>query len=165
MSIDPRPKEESGFTRILIVDDSAETRELMIRRLNAAGYANVLTAESACDAFQILGMLDQPHDVPEIDLILMDISLPGIDGIEACRRITSAPRLRNIPILIVSAHNGSGYPEAAFEAGATDYVCKSTIRVELEPKVRSALAMKQASGQHPSLKDRKAAPAGPRTRT
>ncbi len=51
------------------------------------------------------------------------------------------------------------------EVGATDYISKSMIRVELEPKVRSALAMKQASGQHPSLKDREAAPAGPRTRT
>ena len=104
MSIYPRTKQESNLIRILIVDDSADIRQLMIRRLNAAGYAELLTAESASDAFQILGMLDRPHDVPEVDLILMDVNMPGIDGIEACRRISSTLQLRKIPIIMVTAH-------------------------------------------------------------
>ena len=149
MSIDPRQEQKSGPTRILIVDDSADIRQLMIRRLNAAGYAELLTAESACDAFQILGMLDQPHDVPEVDLILMDVTMPGIDGIEACRRIASTPQLRNISIIMVTAHDECGYSEAALEAGAADYISKSVGRDELGARVRSALAMRQASGQHP----------------
>ena len=149
MSTDPKPEKESAAPRILIVDDSADIRQLMIRRLNAAGYAELLTAESACDAFQILGMLDPPHDVPEVDLILMDVSMPGIDGIEACRRITSTPQLRNIPIIMVTAHDECGYSEAALEAGATGYISKSVGRDELAARVRSALGIKQASGQHP----------------
>ncbi len=140
MPIDPGPEQESGPIRILIVDDSADIRQLMIRRLNAAGYAELLTAASACDAFQILGMLDRPHDVPEVDLILMDVTMPEINGIEACRRITSTPQLRNIPIIMVTAHDGCGYSEAAFEAGASDYISKSVIRHELGAIVRSALA-------------------------
>ena len=147
MSIDSRPEQESALIRILIVDDSADIRQLMIRRLNAAGHPELLTAESACDAFQILGMLDQPHDAPKVDLILMDVSMPGIDGIEACRRISSTPKLRNIPIIIVSAHEGCGYPEAAFQAGAADYISKSVGRDELGAKIRSAIAVRQASGQ------------------
>ena len=77
MSIDPRPEQQSASARILIVDDSADIRQLMIRRLNAAGYAELLTAASAGDAFQILGMVETPHDVPQVDLILMDVSMPG----------------------------------------------------------------------------------------
>ena len=149
MSIYPRPEQESDLIRILIVDDSADIRQLMIRRLNAAGYAELLTAESASDAFQILGLLDQPHDVPEVDLILMDVTMPGIDGIEACRRISSTPQFRNIPIIMVTAHDGCGFPEAAFEAGAADYISKSVGREEIGVRIRYALSVKHASGQHP----------------
>ena len=145
MSSDSRPEQESSLIRILIVDDSADIRQLMTRRLNAAGYPELLTAESACDAFQILGMLDRHHIVPKVDLILMDVSMPGIDGIEACRRISSIPQLRNIPIIIVSAHDGCGYPEAAFEAGAADYISKSVSRDELGVRIRSAMVVRQAS--------------------
>ncbi len=149
MPIDHRPEQERALIRILIVDDSADIRHLLVKRLNAAGYAELLTSESASDAFQILGMLDQPHDVPEIDLILMDVTMPGIDGIEACRRITSTPQLRNIPIIMVTAHERCVYSEAAFEAGAADYISKSVGQDELDARIRSALAMKRDSGQHP----------------
>ena len=140
MSINAKPEQKTTSTVILIVDDSADIRRLLIRRLNAAGFTDLVTAASACDAFQILGMLERPQDAPRIDLILMDVSMPGMDGIEACRRITSTAQVSNIPIIMVTAHDEDGYSEAAFEAGAAGYISKSLGREELGVIVRSALA-------------------------
>ena len=62
--------------------------------------------------------------------------MPGVDGIEACRRITATPIIGEIPIIMVTAHDESEYVEAAFEAGAVDYVKKSANKFELHAKVK-----------------------------
>lgn len=130
---------------ILIVDDSKDMRLLLSKRLNAAGYTELLTAESAGEAFEMLGIDGPPVDAPVVNLILMDINLPGTDGIEACRRIKATPRFRDIPVIMVTAHVDACYSDAAFEAGAVDYIPKSINNVELQERVRSALALNRSS--------------------
>ena len=74
---------------ILIVDDSRDEQELLSTRLRAAGYGSLMIADSAEAAFGILGRMEAGQRTGEVDLILMDIMLPGMNGLEACRWITS----------------------------------------------------------------------------
>jgi len=128
---------------ILIVDDSLDNRLLLKTILKAAGYTELLDAESARDAFKQLGM-DNPASVAAgVDLILMDITMPEMDGIEACRRIKAATRLQDIPIVMVTARNEVKDLEAAFAAGAIDYITKPLNKVELLARVRSVLTLKR----------------------
>ena len=128
--------------RILIVDDSPDIRALFIKRLSASGYADLLTASSACEAFRVLGLKEANTPDPPIDLILMDITMPGIDGIEACRRIKAASHLGDIPIIMVTAHDEPGYIAAAHEAGAADYIKKSANKSELGAAVERQLGVR-----------------------
>ncbi len=129
--------------RILVVDDSESVRLLFEAYLKGAGYNDLLSAESARDAFKLLGMDNPTSGEVGVDLILMDITMPETDGIEACRRIKSVTRLRDIPIIMVTALGEMKYLDDAFAAGATDYVTKSVTKVDLLARVRSALVLKR----------------------
>ena len=87
---------------ILIVDDSPDHRNLLTKLLNNAGYTELLTADSAHEAFNCLGLDNPLQPVPPVDLVLMDITMPEIDGIEACQRIKASAELRDIPIVMVN---------------------------------------------------------------
>ena len=129
--------------RILIVNDSPDIRSLFRTLLaEEASSDEVLTVASALDAFECLGMADPAGVVTSVDLILMDISMPEMDGVEACRWIKSAPSVRDIPIIMVSAHSEVEYLEEAFEAGAMDYITKPVNKFELRARVRAAQALK-----------------------
>jgi diguanylate cyclase (GGDEF)-like protein len=127
---------------ILIVDDEPAIQRLLNIILRGAGHQDVRTADSAREAFQQLG-LDQPGGSSDIDLILMDITMQEIDGLEACRRIKAAPHLVDIPIIIVTGRTEPEDLEIAFEAGAMDYVAKPFNRVALMARVQGALRLKQ----------------------
>ena len=127
---------------ILIVDDSVDIRNLHLKLLKDEGYTNVISASSAREAFRLLGMED-PHPLdPHVDLILMDITMPEMDGVEACFWIKAAPRLRDIPIIMVTSHIEVRYLDEAFAAGAMDYINKPVHKIELRARVCSALALK-----------------------
>ena len=132
---------------ILIVDDAAENRLLLQAYLKAAGYRDLRMAESAREAFTQLA-LDDPAPVNEppgrsgMDLILLDIMMPEVDGIEACRRIKAVERLADIPIIMVTALTETKYLQQAFAAGAMDYITKPIKKMELLPRVESALRLK-----------------------
>jgi diguanylate cyclase (GGDEF)-like protein len=131
---------------ILIVDDLPDNRLPLQSLLRKAGFTDLWTAESAHDAFHMLGMDESNGECglprPAFDAILMDITMPDLDGIEACRRIKARERLRDIPIIMVSSLAESKDFEAAFAAGAMDYVVKPINMVELLVRLRSALALK-----------------------
>lgn len=127
---------------ILIVDDSAAQRLLLSSILRAAGYKDLLVAESARDTFERLGLEASVTDPSDVDLILMDISMPEMDGIEACYQIKANPRLQDVPIIMVTASTETEDLQLAFAAGAMDYITKPPNKVELLARVRSALELK-----------------------
>ena len=128
---------------VLIVDDSVDQRLLLKTVLSAAGYAELIMADSAGDAFKHLKMDEIQGVEVGIDLILLDITMPEMDGIEACRQIKAVRHVRDIPIVMVTAHTEVSELESAFAAGAIDYITKPINKVELLSRVRSALTLKQ----------------------
>lgn len=128
---------------ILIVDDMTENRVLIKAILSSAGFTQFLAAETANEAFEHLGIDGSTSVGEEVDLILMDVMMPEISGIEACRRIKAVPALRDIPIIMVTGLADGKTIEAAFDAGAMDYINKPLERLDVLARVRSALFLKQ----------------------
>lgn len=124
---------------ILIIDDSEGSRALLKAILRKYGYNNLKTAESADVAFK-------KHLLPDCsppDLILMDILMPGLDGISATHMIKSRQELRDIPIVMVTGKQDKQTLESAFQAGAMDFINKPINQVELLARVGSALKLKR----------------------
>lgn len=135
--------DSANAQRILIVDDSPRSCLLVETALRAEGYNVFRSVGSAAAAFQALGMDAENTAVTGFDLILMDLLMPEVDGIEACRRIKSYGRFMDVPVIMVTAEDSPEALRAAFEAGAMDYVKKPVHRVELAARVKSALRLKQ----------------------
>lgn len=127
---------------ILIVDDSQDDLSLLEHILKEADYNDLLLAKSAAEAFHLLNMNDPPNDNEHVDLILMDIIMPEIDGIKACRTIKEHSHLQGIPVIMVTAVTETKELQLAFAAGAVDYVTKPFNKIELLARVRSALKLK-----------------------
>ncbi|HLF04177.1 MAG TPA: response regulator, partial [Dehalococcoidia bacterium] len=125
-----------------MVDDFQGARLMLEAVLKSAGYSDVLCAESAEAAFDRLGLVEPGGNTARVDLILMDVGMPGIDGIEACRRIKAVPWLKDIPIIMVTGLEDPAALELAFAAGAVDYVTKPLNKVEMLARIRSALDLK-----------------------
>ncbi|MEN9213690.1 MAG: adenylate/guanylate cyclase domain-containing protein [Gloeomargarita sp. DG02_4_bins_56] len=125
---------------ILIVDDSPAQRLSLVAILKAAGFQQIQGCDDAMAAFDLLNR-------QSVDLILMDVSMPHINGIEACRRIKNQPELHDIPIIMVTASVEVSDLEAAFEAGATDYIVKPPHQIELLARVRASLRLKYEMDQ------------------
>jgi two-component system cell cycle response regulator DivK len=104
------------MTKILLVEDNEMNRDMLSRRLIKKGYEVVM----ALDGEQALEMARA--EAP--DLILMDISLPGLDGWEATRRLKAMPETQAIPIIALTAHAMAGDREKCLEAGCNDYDTK-----------------------------------------
>ena len=104
------------MTTILLVEDNEMNRDMLGRRLTRRGY-EVLIAVDGSE-----GIEKAQSEGP--DLILMDMSLPVIDGWEATRRLKAAPETQHIPVIALTAHAMSGDREKALEAGCDDYDTK-----------------------------------------
>jgi CheY-like chemotaxis protein len=116
--------------RILIVEDNMDTYQLMRFVLERNGYITLL-AMNGRD-----GMNAARKQKP--DLILMDISMPEMDGLEAARRIRQDPVSASIPMIAVTAHALPGDRQRALEAGCTDYITKPINLAELVEVVNRA---------------------------
>ena len=131
-------------TKILLVDDTDSMLLLLSQYLESLGYDEILTAASANEAFKHL--MPDPEDPASraVDLILMDINMPGLDGIEACRRIKTEMGFNDVPVIMVTSEVDTDHLKQAFDAGAMDYIKKPFNRLELRVRVESALKLKHA---------------------
>ena len=123
---------------LLIVDDSRVAQFHLQSLLTDAGYADVLTADSGTEALRVLG----EGGGRGIDLVLLDMLMPGMDGVETCRQIKADERLRDVPVVMVTAETETAQLAAALDAGAVDYIVKPANEVELLARVRAALRLK-----------------------
>ncbi|MCB9225405.1 MAG: response regulator transcription factor [Crocinitomicaceae bacterium] len=116
---------------ILIIDDEMDIRKMLRYNLENSDYS-VLEAENGIEGIEI-AQRSKP------DLILLDVMMPGIDGIEVCERIKNIPELSNVVVCILSAR-GEDYSQlAGFEAGADDYITKPIKPKLLVSKINAIL--------------------------
>lgn len=116
---------------ILVVDDEEDIRELVRYNLSKSGY-NVMTAGTGEEALQTA------HEVRPM-LVVLDIMLPGIDGLEVCRRLKADPALSKTPIVMISALGEEKDVVAGLELGADDYVAKPFSPSVLLARVKSVI--------------------------
>ncbi len=129
---------------ILVIDDSEDIRRLISTFLKSAGYEKIHTSGNAVEAFDLLGIegAKTPEGTEDVDLILLDILLPDMDGIDICRAIRKVKQYEEVPIIMVTAIQESEKLETAFLAGATDYIRKPIDKTELLARVRAAMKLK-----------------------
>jgi CheY-like chemotaxis protein len=117
--------------RILLVEDNEMNRDMLSRRLQRKGYTVLI----AVDGEQ--GLATAYSEMP--DLILMDISLPFIDGYEVTRRLKANPRTRHIPVIALTAHALLTDRDKALRAGCNDYDTKPVDFARLTEKIETLL--------------------------
>jgi two-component system cell cycle response regulator DivK len=122
--------------RVLVVDDFDDAREMYAEYLEFAGF-QVETARNGQEA------VEKAQEASP-DIILMDLSLPVMDGWEATRLIKQDLRTRDIPVMALSGHVLSGSENHAKEAGADEFVAKPCLPQDLENKIRTMLKPSKA---------------------
>jgi two-component system, cell cycle response regulator DivK len=126
-------------TKILIVEDNEMNRDMLSRRLERKGYAVVMAVDGG------EGVAKASAENP--DIILMDMSLPVLDGWEATRRVKADPATKKIPVIALTAHAMAGDRDKTIEAGCDDYDTKPIDLPRLLGKIEAQLQKaKAASG-------------------
>ena len=120
--------------KVLVVDDSAANREL-IEACLAGVDCDVRLAEDGLSALKAV-------ELSPPDLVLLDVQMPTMDGYQVCRRIKADPRMRLVPVVMITALNHIDDRVKALESGADDFMSKPVERVELVARVKSALRLK-----------------------
>lgn len=129
----PKPVEKARRPLVMVVDDSITMRKVTSRVLENHSV-EVMTAQDGLDAIENL------HDrVP--DLMLLDIEMPRMDGYELAEHVRADPRLRQVPIVMITSRAGQKHRKRARDAGANDYMTKPYQEAELVAKVSEMLNM------------------------
>ncbi|RJE86296.1 response regulator [Paenibacillus sp. 1011MAR3C5] len=118
---------------ILLVEDNEMNRDMLSRRLSRKGF-QVITAE---DGREGVDLATQQHP----DLILMDLSLPVMDGWEATRLLKNRDNTKHIPVIVLTAHAMAGDEAEAFRAGCDDFDTKPVVLERLLEKINMALGL------------------------
>ncbi len=118
---------------IAVIDDSESIRSYLQSLLSDAGYDVLLFP----DGLDIVSSLQKKHP----DLILLDITMPAVDGYEACRNIKSSPLLENIPIIFLSNNNSTSNIVKGFDSGAVDFVSKPIVNKILLARITTHIAL------------------------
>ena len=134
-------------SRVLVVDDIPKNLQVVGAMLRSDGY-ELMAATSGAQALEGVR-----HQVP--DLILLDLMMPEIDGLEVCRRFKADPAIRSIPIIFLTASNEMEHLVQGFEAGAVDYITKPFNAPELLARVRTHLELRHARERLKEMNDEK----------
>lgn len=135
--------------RVLVVDDIPANVKLLETHL-LAEYFDVLTAEDGMTALDIC-------DKTQVDLILLDIMMPGIDGFEVCRRLKANPKTTHIPVVMVTALDQPEDRVEGLKCGADDFLTKPVNNMQLMARVKSLLRLKMLTDE---LRDRAGSSSG-----
>lgn len=125
--------------RILVVDDNETNRDILVTRLEAHGYQTL----QAADGEAALRGVTQHHP----DVVLLDVMMPNLDGLEACRRLKSDRAVAFTPVILVTAKTATQDIVAGLDAGADEYLTKPIDQAALVARVRSALRIKSLHEQ------------------
>jgi len=120
---------------ILVVDDEPQNVEVLRRLMTRLGYA-VQTAGDGESALQSVA-----RNPP--DLVLLDVNMSGIDGVEVCRRLKADPSTRLIPVVLITTLKASADRVRGIDAGADDFLAKPPVMAELEARVHSLMRLKR----------------------
>jgi two-component system, cell cycle response regulator DivK len=132
-----RPPDRGQGRLVLIVDDVPDNRELYVQYLTYFGY-RAAEAGDGQDALAKAAALKP-------DVIVMDLSLPGMDGWEATRRLKSDPRTQHVPVVALTGHALAGHSKGAREAGCDAFITKPCLPDALLAEVRRMLAAQGAT--------------------
>ena len=135
----------SSKPTILIVDDDPLNRKLLNGLLKPLGYSTRLSSNGV-QALECLGEVD-------IDLVLLDIMMPDMDGFEVCRTIKGCEDTRQIPVVLITALDDVDTKVRGIEAGADDFLTKPPHKAELIARVKSLLRIKQLNGSLTSIEN------------
>jgi CheY-like chemotaxis protein len=124
---------------ILVVDDTSDTRDMYSLYLSGRGF-KVPTARDGLSGIEA-ARTHQP------DVIVMDLSMPGLDGIETTRRLKADPRTSHIPVLILTAYPYHAAHGGALEAGADEFLTKPCLPADLEKHVQRLLLRRRSGKQ------------------
>ncbi|WP_096200869.1 PP2C family protein-serine/threonine phosphatase [Bacillus sp. FJAT-45350] len=125
--------------KIMIVDDSRDDQILIEHYLKQAGIDQLVFYSSSLKAFEALELWDRQNSESKFpDLLLVDIMMPTMNGLEFCQIIKQKPRLAEIPVIVMTASDKISYLEQAFEVGARDFIKKPLKRIELLSRVKQA---------------------------
>jgi two-component system sensor histidine kinase and response regulator WspE len=129
----PARRREEKRRRVLVVDDSPLTRELLVQLLESVGYL-VVQAGDGAEALDRLGR-------EAVDIVVSDLEMPNVDGLELTRRLKSHATLRSLPVVIVTTRGSEADRRRGMEAGADGYVTKGDlVRQDLVDVVARLLA-------------------------
>lgn len=133
---------------ILLVDDNSVNLFVIEKILKNAGYTDCVSLKSAYELFDYLKIDSIKPRYEDVDLILLDIMMPEVDGLEACRRIQEEEKLKDIPIIFITAIEDTKKLAEALDCGGTDYVTKPINKTELLARIRVALRLKYEKDWH-----------------
>ena len=141
-------RSNDGAMKILAVDDDAFILELIPKIAANVGHRDVTAASSAAEALDMLAKASEPFDC-----LLLDINMPGMDGIELCARVRSMPAYQDIPIIMLTAMSDVDHLDRAFRAGASDYTAKPFDIIEFGERLKVAQAKVTAKRASDALLD------------
>lgn len=125
---------------ILIVDDSNFILQFLEHNLKSAGYKRI---HSLTNGEAVFTFLRENEKYKEVDLILMDVFMGKLNGIEVCKKLKRDPFLKEIPVIIMTSNASEAILQNSFSAGAFDYIPKPIRKTELLARVSSAINLKQ----------------------
>lgn len=128
--------------RIMVVDDDYDTVTILARHLEREGFAPV-EARSGAECLKLIRESD-------VDIVLLDLMMPEMDGFEVCKALKNDPRTRDIPIIMVTARDDLDARAEGMRLGVADFLPKPVFRRQLANRIRAQLEV-VATGRHADL--------------